>query len=299
MKLKSAAIAGLWLALLLPLSSQGRTKPGLPDFLTAPAEKTGRKCVFFMFGHYDDDSVISGTINMFVREGFEVHSVYVTSAGMGNVLWGTTTSRKEEMQRAVDLEGVPRQNRHILDVPDRQAVRHLPEIMDQVTALVARYKPSLLITCAYEGGHWDHDASCLAGFVAAKRTGLDITRFEFPTYNAAGPKIQPYQMNHFIKSYGPTLYVIPDREAWKVRRQVRYAYQSQWFLMLPEGLIFAYRHLLGRGEPVRQTPDYNFLEPPHPGTEMVSRSVGALKGHPFSEWHDAVASLPEFAESKK
>jgi len=298
MKLKFWASAGLLLALLTPLCSQGKTKAGLPDYLTAPGEKTGRKCVFFMFGHYDDDSAISGTINMFVRAGWEVHSVYVTSAGMGNVLWGTTTSRKEEMMRSVDFEGVPRQNRHILEVPDRQAVKHLPEIMDQVTALVAKYQPSLIITCAYEGGHWDHDASCVAGDVAMKRTGLLITRYEIPTYNAAGPKIQPYQMNHFIKSYGPTQYVIPDREGWKVRRQVRYAYQSQWFLMVPEGIIFACRHLLGRGEPIRQTPDYNFLEPPHPGTEMVSRSVGALKGHPFSEWHDAVASLPEFQKGK-
>jgi LmbE family N-acetylglucosaminyl deacetylase len=250
----------------------------------------------FIFGHYDDDSAISGTINMFVRAGWEVHSVYTTSAGTGSVLWGTTTARKAEMQKSVDFEGVPRPNRHILNVPDSEAVKNLPRIMDEVTALVIKYKPSLIITLAYEGGHWDHDSSCVAGYVAWKRSGLDITRYEVPTYNAAGPKIQPYQMNHFIKAWGPTQYVIPDREAWKVRREVRYAYKSQWFLMLPEGLIFAYRHMLGRGEPIRKTPDYNFLEPPHPGTEMVSTKAGALPGHPFSEWHDAVASIPEFSQ---
>ena len=92
--------------------------------------------------------------------------------------------------------------------------------------------------------------------------------------------------------------MIPDAKAWKVRRQVRYAYKSQWFLMVPEGSIFFFRHLRGRGEPIRKTPDYNFLEPPHPGTEMVSRSVGALPGHPFSEWHDAIASIPGIQAGK-
>ena len=157
----------------------------------------------FIFGHYDDDSAISGTINMFVRAGWEVHSVYNTSAGTGGALWGTTTARKAEMLKSVDFEGVPRANRHILDVPDREAVKNMPRIMDEVTALVLKYKPSLIITCAYEGGHWDHDSSCVAAYVAAKRTGLDITRYEFPTYNAAGWRIQPYLMNHFIKAWGP------------------------------------------------------------------------------------------------
>jgi len=284
----------LGIFLLAPASGLCRTKPGLPDFLTAPGDQTGRKCVMFIFGHYDDDSAISGTINMFVRAGWEVHSVWVTHAGMGNELWGTTTERKDEMMRAVDFEGVPRANRHVLPPLDREAVKHMPLIMDEVTALVIKYKPSLIITCAYEGGHWDHDASCVAGYVAARRSGLEITRYEIPTYNAAGWRIQPYLMNHFIKAWGPWEYVNPDCEGWKVRRQVRYGYKSQWFLMVPEGAIFAYRHMMGRGEPIRKTPDYNFLAPPHPGTEMVSRSVGALKGHRFSEWRDAVASIPEF-----
>jgi len=283
--------------LLAPGISLSMSKAGLPDFLTAAGDKTGRKCAMFIFGHYDDDSAISGTINMFVRAGWEVHQVYVVEAGTGSVLWGTTASRMAEMQIAVDQEGVPRSNRHIIDVPDREAYHNMPKIMDEVTALVIKYQPSVIVTCAYEGGQWDHDASCVAGYIAARRSGLSIARFEIPTYNAAGPKIMPYQMNHFIKTYGPTLYVLPDEKGWETRRAVRYAYKSQWFLMIPEGLIFEYRHILGRGEPIRPTPDYNFLEQPHPSTLMVQGSVGAIKGAPFSDWQKGIRSIPEFKDA--
>ena len=127
---KAFIVAVLGTILFAPLSVYCRPKAGLPEFLTAPGERTGRKCVMFIFGHYDDDSAISGTINMFVRAGWEVHSVYNTSAGTGGVLWGTTTARKAEMQKSVDFEGVPRANRHILDVPDREAVKNMPKIVD-------------------------------------------------------------------------------------------------------------------------------------------------------------------------
>jgi len=293
-KILFASIIFSLAVLFTPGISFSKEKAGLPDYLTAPGDKTGRKCAMFIFGHYDDDSAISGTINMFVRAGWEVHQVYVVEAGMDSLLWGTTTSRKAEMQIAVDQEGVPRQNRHIINVHDREAYHNMPKIMDEVTALVMKYKPSVIVTCAYEGGQWDHDASCVAGYIAARRSGLSIARFEIPTYNAAGPRIMPYQMNHFIKTFGPTQYVMPDKEGWAARKKVRYAYKSQWFLMVPEGLIFGYRHLLGRGEPIRKTPDYNFLEQPHPGTLMVQGSVGAIKGAPFSDWQKGIRSIPEF-----
>jgi hypothetical protein len=106
-----------------------------------------------------------------------------------------------------------------------------------------------------------------------------------------------HRYNGFIKDYGPHQYVVPDKEGWKMRRKVRYGYKSQWFLMLPSGLIFAHRHLMGRGEPIRETPDYDFTKPPHPGPLYVQRKVvGALRGSPFSWWEEGVRSIPEFGE---
>jgi LmbE family N-acetylglucosaminyl deacetylase len=273
-----------------------RVKAGLPGFLTGPGEKTGRKSVMFVFGHFDDDSVISGTMNMYVRAGWKVSEVWVVTAGMGEgSMWGSTTLRKAEMMRVADIQGIKPEDRYPLPFGDREAFKHLPEICDRVTELVKKYQPSVMITCAYEGGHWDHDASGLAAYVASRRVDFPIERFEIPTYNSSGPKVMPFRINGFIKSYGPHEWVMPDKEGWKVRKRERYAYQSQWFLMWPEGLIFGWRHLRGQGEPIRRAPEYNYLEPPHPGPEMVLRKhVGALRWETFAAWQDAVRTIPEF-----
>jgi hypothetical protein len=296
---RAAIVSPLVLALALTLRpALAGEVPSLPSFLTDPGEDTGRRCVMLIFGHFDDDSVISGTMNMYLRSGWEAHEVWVTSAGMGEgSMWGSVEDRKAEMNKVADITGVPPSNRHVLDVPDREAVKHLAEIADAVTELVRQVKPSVIITDAYEGGHWDHDASCLAAFVAAKRVDFPIARFEVPTYNASGPRIMPFRINGFIKSYGPGQYVQLDQEAWKMRKEVRHGYKSQWFLMYPEGILDAWRRLRGQGEPIRQTPDYDYLSPPHPGTLLLQKKgIGALRGADFSEWQDAVRRIPEFSE---
>ncbi|HUT52585.1 MAG TPA: PIG-L family deacetylase [bacterium] len=294
---RSAILSASALALLLlSCSASAGQVPPLPSFLTDPGRETGRECVMFIFGHFDDDSVIAGTINMYLRAGWEAHEVWVTSAGMGEgSMWGSVTERYAEMERVADIQGLPPEGRHVLNVPDRRAVEHLPEIVDSVTELVKKHRPSVIVTAAYEGGHWDHDASCLAGWVASQRVDFPVARFEVPTYNASGPRLMPFRMNGFIKSYGPWEHVKLDREAWAMRKKVRYGYQSQWFLMWPEGILGTWRHLRGQGEPIRRTPDYDFLSPPHPGTLMVqNKTVGALPGRPFSDWQDGVRQIPEF-----
>jgi len=126
------AIFLISLVVFRPVCSGAADRAGLPDWLTAPGDETGRQSVMFVFGHFDDDSVISGTINMFVRAGWEVNVVWVTSAGMDTPLWGTTAERRAEMEDAADAMGLPDENRHVLGFPDRQAVNHLAEIADLV-----------------------------------------------------------------------------------------------------------------------------------------------------------------------
>lgn len=239
-------------------------------------------------------AVIAGTINMFVRSGWKVHVVWLTSAGMGEgSIWGSVEERRAQMEKVADKQGIPPNHRHVPGITGRECVHHLPEIVDMVTGLVIEYQPSVIVTLAYEGGHWDHDASCLAAAVAAKRADFPIARFEVPTYNTSGPRFMPYRINGFIKAYGPFHFVVPDAKAREARRRVRYGYQNQWFLMLPEGILGGYRRLAGKGEPIRKTPDYDFLSPPHPEPLMVQRKVvGALPGAPFSWWEQGVRSIP-------
>jgi len=268
--------------------------PPVPDFLAAAAEAQGRKVALGFFGHFDDDSTISGTMNLLVRNGWEVHIAWITTAGGVGGIYGEPEERIAEARLAAGVMGIPPERQHYLGFPDRGVVDQLPEAVDKATALIAEVRPSLVITCAYEGGHTDHDATPLAAYVAGRRLDFPFARFEVPTYNTSGPWIMPYRVNGFIKAWGPWKYMRLDREGYHVRKKVRHTYQSQWFFMYPEGSIGLWRHLRGQGEPIRATPDYDFTQPPHPGKLLWQRGPGVKTGESFDYWRNAVLSLPEF-----
>jgi LmbE family N-acetylglucosaminyl deacetylase len=287
-------VSALALLLLAGFGPARASEPLLPDYLTAPGDETGRRTVMFIFAHFDDDSTISGTINMYLRSGWDVEVVWLTSAGTGGYFWGTVEERRAEMEVAADKMGLSQAQRHVLGISDRGCVEHLPEIIDRVTELTNQYQPSVVVTLAYEGGHPDHDSTSVAGYVAQRRTNFKFVCFEVPTYNASGPRLMPYRFNGFIKAYGPAKYVPLDDRAWQVRQDVRLAYKSQWFLMRPEAVLEDWRRMRGQGEPIRETPDYNYLEPPHPGRLYYQSFIAVDPETPFSSWQDAVKSLPEF-----
>jgi len=81
------ALAAAWLASVNSSPGAKAGRPGVPGFLSAPAQASGRKLVLGLFAHYDDDSVIAGTLNRLVRDGWEVHLAWITASGLGGV-WG-------------------------------------------------------------------------------------------------------------------------------------------------------------------------------------------------------------------
>jgi LmbE family N-acetylglucosaminyl deacetylase len=292
--------AGLVLMVLASLCIQAKkSPPAVPAYLAAPAEAlaspASRRVALGLFGHFDDDSTIAGTMNLMMRNGWEVHIAWITTAGGVGGIYGEPEERIAEARLAAAAVGIPPERQHYLGFPDHGAVDHLPEAVDKVTELVKEVRPSLVITCAYEGGHTDHDATPLAAYVASKRVDFKFAHFEVPTYNTSGPKIMPYRMNQFIKAWGKWEYVRLDRQGYKVRKEVRrHCYKSQWFFMVPEGLIGGWRHLTGKGEPIRALPNYDFTQPPHPGKLLWQRGPGIKTGESFDYWRNAVLKLPEF-----
>ncbi|GEM_PF-5445639 len=190
------------LFVLMAISPGASARSLVPDFLEEPGIETGRRSVLFLMAHFDDDSVIAGTMNLYVRSGWDTHICRVTRAGYG-WMWGDPLARTDEANKAMDAVGVPPENRHILG--------------------------------------------------------------------------------------------IGDREAKRAKKGDRYANRSQWFLMVPFGIIGTWRTLRGRGEPVRPTAEYDFLKPPHPGKLLYQRGVGVYPDMPFSVWQNAVREIPEFS----
>jgi LmbE family N-acetylglucosaminyl deacetylase len=98
---------------------------------------------------------------------------------------GYAQARRNELFAALQMIGSPRGNCHQCEYPDKEAYLHLPELIAAVVALIANWKPSLIVTSAYEGGHPDHDAAAFA-VAAVRQTMQSLRVLEFPMYHADG-----------------------------------------------------------------------------------------------------------------
>ena len=79
-------------------------------------------------------------------------------------------ARRREMHAALHLGGIARENLLSLDLPDQEAMLHLPGLSQRLAAIFGEVRPRFVLTHPYEGGHPDHDATAFA--VHAARAAL-------------------------------------------------------------------------------------------------------------------------------
>jgi LmbE family N-acetylglucosaminyl deacetylase len=80
-------------------------------------------------------------------------------------------ARRREVHAALHLGGIAPENLLSLDLPDQEAVLHLPWLSRRLAAVIREVRPRFILTHPYEGGHPDHDATAFA--VHAARASLD------------------------------------------------------------------------------------------------------------------------------
>jgi LmbE family N-acetylglucosaminyl deacetylase len=80
-------------------------------------------------------------------------------------------ARRREMHAALHLGGIARENLLSLDLPDQEAMLHLPGLSRRLAAIFREVRPRFVLTHPYEGGHPDHEATAFA--VHAARAALD------------------------------------------------------------------------------------------------------------------------------
>jgi LmbE family N-acetylglucosaminyl deacetylase len=91
-------------------------------------------------------------------------------------------ARRAELAAALEAAGAAPERVRVYDVPDQEAVHHLPELTDRLTADLAGM--AAVITHPYEGGHPDHDAAALAVQTVCARLGdAAPVRMEFAGYH--------------------------------------------------------------------------------------------------------------------
>jgi N-acetylglucosamine malate deacetylase 2 len=133
---------------------------------------------------------------------------------------------------------------------DQELFRNLPNAIAGLRTVVEQFRPTAILTSAYEGGHPDHDA---CAFLAAEiGAWMHVPIFEAPLYNrfeGVGHKQQ------FIAGEAGESQVMSEQERMR-KADMFGCYGSQGDLM---GFFD-----IGR-EVFRRQHAYDFSQPPHPG----------------------------------
>jgi len=166
--------------------------------------------------------------------------------------------RAGELDRALQVAGVPASHRYQLGHTDQETHLSLHEIVRDVASLVEALEPSVIITHAYEGGHPDHDSAAFAaraaGYWMAARGRVAPVIVESPFYHHAGATLA---ICEFLPVPGSMELELELDASQRTAKQDMFAcFESQREVLAP---------FPTDRERFRIAPAYDFLQPPHRG----------------------------------
>jgi N-acetylglucosamine malate deacetylase 2 len=199
-------------------------------------------------------------------------------------------TRWEEARGALSLAGISPHRILGLGAADQDAIRDVPILVEKLIKIVRWFRPPLLVTHAYEGGHPDHDSAALVASIARRylqREQVPMTTFlEMASYHACAGKCQA---GEFLPPGSQTQKILtirlaPEEQARKKKMLECFASQGsviEGFPLDPERL--------------REAPEYDFSRPPHDGPlwyELLGRPLTGAR------WRELAArALEDFGES--
>lgn len=158
--------------------------------------------------------------------------------------------RDVEAARALSIVGA---DRLALGFEDLGLVDALDELVDALAGVLARGRPDVIVTHAYEGGHPDHDAVAFAIAEARARGAIRAPVFEMALYHGAAGALRA---GAFLDATPGRTHVLDDAARARRRAMLR-AYHSQ------RATLAAFAAL--DHERYRPAPAYDFTRPPHAG----------------------------------
>lgn len=162
--------------------------------------------------------------------------------------------RREELDCALTLAGVPPARRYAASAVDQHALEVLPHLIGAIRSLIARWRPEVVLTHPYEGGHPDHDAAAFAVAAAlALQPGPLLLELAF--YHGEGGAFVPQR---FLGD-DPGLPVAFDAAA---KARLLACHASQRDALAP---------FSAATERLRVAPTYAFDRPPHDGPLWYER----------------------------
>jgi len=207
---------------------------------------------------HPDDEVIGAGIRMtcwdprrltivHLTAGSPRHPRHAQAAGFADPM-EYAEARRLELAEALELAGIPAQNRICLDFVDQESYLHLPELVEKLAATVNELRPDVVYTHPYEGGHPDHDA---AAFAVAHTPGINNRR-EFTSYHAGTNGLVT---GEFLGGGQVQTHVLNSAER-DLKRRMFDCFRSQQRVLRDFTIVH---------ERFRDAPRYDFTLPPHSG----------------------------------
>ncbi|WP_448188028.1 PIG-L deacetylase family protein [Azospirillum sp. sgz301742] len=259
---------------------------------TLPPGSDGR--VMVVVAHPDDETIGAGaqlgrfahTLIVHVTDGAPRTGPDARNAGCAT--WQDYAAlRRREMETAISLAGVPAGRLRGLGFADQQASFHMADAARRLAVRIADWRPDVVLTHSYEGGHPDHDATAFAAHAALaliRRYGCACPALVEMAYYHGGAADGVTRFQEFLPLDGvPVRTVRLDAEQRALKRRMLGAHASQARTLAP------FRDDVER---YRTAPAYDFTRPPHAGQLNYERFDWGMTGE---RWRalaaDALAAL--------
>jgi N-acetylglucosamine malate deacetylase 2 len=194
-------------------------------------------------------------------------------------------TRQAEALHALAHAGIAQHRVFWLRAVDQEAVFGVPRVAAHLANLLEEFRPNVIATHPYEGGHPDHDSAALVTRMAVTlvKTEMRPAVVEMTSYHARNGKCVT---GEFLNSGLPSeiRFELSAEDRERKQRMIR-AYASQRLIL--ENFPIDQEHL-------RQAPEYDFTQPPHPGKLWYECMGWPMTG---ARWRElAKAAMAELKE---
>jgi LmbE family N-acetylglucosaminyl deacetylase len=171
--------------------------------------------------------------------------------------------RAEEAASALSFIDLPPERTLFLSGVDQEAIFRVAELIDELVPIIHEFKPSVIITHPYEGGHPDHDTAALVARLSVQIVRQNLNApdiLEMTSYHSADGK---RVAGHFVNSppllggdFEPAVRLTLSPEERMRKARMLGCYVSQWHILSDFPL---------EPEQLRPAPVYDFARSPHEG----------------------------------
>lgn len=269
----------------LPLLGEPLDRSRFLSFCASGSDLTAPPKTMVIAAHQDDEVIgVGGRLPRLKSDVLIVHVTDGAPRDLKNAIEAGfsireqyAAARQEEVREALAVAGLVADQSITIGCPDQEASLRMVSITRRMVELLDSYKPEIVVTHSYEGGHTDHDATAFAvqgAWRMLRQAGakvpamLEMTSYHLRTGDRTYFEFLPW-------SEGEVWTVTLTQAERELKREMFRRFRSQWSVV---------RRFPLQVERFRQAPAYDFTQPPAPGTLDYERFDVPIRGDEWREY---------------